>query len=91
MTHDDFTELSPALQREFTLTACTHLLTIPAGEDIQVELFHSFKGDFFVEFFMNNRRNELIFIKSYHDDYPLYKFLLNIDVSEVYRVLNNGI
>ncbi len=88
MTHEDFIKLSPALQREFTISTCTHLITIPAGKDIQVDLFHSRNGNFFVEFFQNKRRNELIFIKSYHNDYPLYKFLGNIDVSEIYRALN---
>jgi len=89
MTHKDFTELSPALQHEYTVNACTHLMTIPAGEDIQVDLYHSWKGNFFVEFFLNKKRNELIFIKSYRHDYPLYKFLQNIEVSEAYRVLNS--
>lgn len=90
MTHKDFIELSPVLQHEFTVNTCTHLIAIPAGEDIQVDLFHSGNGDFFVEFFFNKKRNELIFIKSYQHDYPLYKFLQNIDISEAYRVLNRS-
>lgn len=88
MTHEEFIELSPALQREFTVNTCTHVMTIPAGEDIHIDLYHSWKGNFFVEFFLNRKRNELIFIKSYFHDYPLYKFLQNIDVTEAYRVLN---
>jgi hypothetical protein len=91
MTHEDFKQLSPALQREFTLTTCSHLIVIPTGEDLQIELFHSRNGNFFVEFFRNRKRNELLFIKSYCDNHPLNKFLQNIDVSEVYRVLNKRI
>ncbi|MBR9999400.1 MAG: hypothetical protein KFF73_10535 [Cyclobacteriaceae bacterium] len=88
MKHEDFIQLSPILQREFTLNACQHLTTFSAGQDIQIDLFHSPNGEFFVEFVMNKQRKELLFIKSYHGYLPLYKYLQQIDITEAYRVLN---
>jgi hypothetical protein len=81
--------MSPVLQREFTLSACRHLTTFSAGEDIQIDLFYSSNGDFFIEFFLNKNRKELLFIKSYHDYHPLHKCLQQIDISEIYRELKS--
>ena len=87
MKHEDFVHLSPVLQREFTLSACSHLTTFTAGEDIQIDLFYSSNGDFFIEFFLNKTRKDLLFIKSYHDYRPLQKYLDQIDISGISGLL----
>jgi hypothetical protein len=89
MKHEDFVQLSPVLQREFTLSACRPLTTFSAGEDILIDLFYSSNGDFFIEFFMNKSRKELLFIKSYHNYRPMQKYLHQIDISEIYRELKS--
>ena len=87
MKHKDFTQLSPLLQREFTLNACSHLTTFSAGTDIQMDLFYSSNGNFFIEFFLNINRKELLFIKSYHNYHPALEYLDQIDISEAYDLL----
>jgi hypothetical protein len=90
MTYEDFLLLSTRLQREFTLSTCNHLFTLPAGSEIQIDLFYSVNGNFFVEFFMNKKRKELLFIKSFFDYHPLHKYTQHIDISEIYRELNKN-
>jgi len=90
MTHEDFTMLTSVLQREFTLTTCTHLIAIPAGNNIQIDLFYSWNGNFFIEFYISKKGNKLLFIKSFFDYHPLYKYIQHIDIQEVYRVLNKN-
>ncbi len=89
MTEEDFIKLSPALQKEYTLATCDHLISIPAGKEYSIELFHSLCGNFFVELYYQLADRKIILIKSYNGTLPLNKFLHDIDIKEVYRILNS--
>ena len=89
MTEEDFARLSPALQKEYTLATCEHLITIPAGQEYSIELYYSFCGDFYIELYYQITEQKIILVKSFEDTHPLHKFLVNIDIGEVYRILKN--
>ena len=90
MTQQDFQQLPTSLKREFTQHACIQLVTFSLDHEIIIDLFYSFKGNFYIEMYTTIERNAALDINSFSFNLQkLEKYLSIIDISAVYDTLNN--
>jgi len=90
MTQQDFQQLPASIQREFTLNACIQLISLEIDQDIYIELFYSFNGNFFIELYINGEGDVIMDINSFKFNFhTIEKYLFDIDISSVCDKLND--
>lgn len=88
MTHQDFQKLPSSIQREFVLNACEQLFTVRIDQDLSIDLFYSYNGDFFIELYISRKKEGIINIESfYYNDDHIQKYLVDIEISEAFEIL----
>jgi hypothetical protein len=90
MTQQDFQQLPASIQREFTLNACVQLITLEIDQDVLIELFYSYNGNFFIELYTNAGGDIIMDINSFNFScQTIEKYLFDIDISSIYNRLSD--